>query len=171
MWLEDVISVEDDYAFIIRKAEERDVKTPSSARVIPLHPLILKLGFLDYVADLKAKGHKRLFPELSKDKWHDSYGTRISKWFGRYRNLIDIGVKNKDLHSFRHSFDTHLGDKDINIITIQDLMGHARPRDASESIRRYRKPAAFEKLRAVIDQVDYGIKLVEGPTGWQISRK
>jgi len=169
MWLEDVIQVGEHAALLVRKAEDRDIKAPSSARVIPLHPLIEQLGFLAYAEQLRRDKRTRLFPELEKDKWHDSYGMRISKWFRRYRQFLGTYQAKKDLHSMRHSFDTHLGEKNVNHITLSDLMGHTRQRESNESSLRYRKPAAFDKLRRVIERLDYGIPLVERNGQWHMA--
>jgi hypothetical protein len=33
-------------------------------RELPLHPVVLELGFLDYVAAVRSAGFARLFPDL-----------------------------------------------------------------------------------------------------------
>lgn len=40
------------------------VKTATSKRIIPIHPLLLELGFLDGVAAQKRAGKRDLFPGL-----------------------------------------------------------------------------------------------------------
>jgi intergrase/recombinase len=50
LYLEDVQKVDGVWCFDINEnAEDKKLKTPASARVIPVHPLLIELGFMDYV--------------------------------------------------------------------------------------------------------------------------
>jgi site-specific recombinase XerD len=60
---------------------------------------------------------------------------------------------NVTCHSLRHSFASHLNDEDVDILVIQDLLGHATPRTTKNyyihpSEKRVRE--ALEKLPGVI---------------------
>ncbi|MEN3033287.1 hypothetical protein, partial [Chromobacterium amazonense] len=45
------------------EGEDQRLKTDVSNRVVPLHPDLIKLGFLDYVAERRESGDWRLFPQ------------------------------------------------------------------------------------------------------------
>ena len=67
---------------------------------------------------------------------------------------------NVTCHTLRHSFASHLNDEDVNVLVIQDLLGHATPRTTSDyyihpSEQKLRQ--ALEKLPGVI----YMNKLVQ----------
>lgn len=86
-------------------AAGKRVKSDAGERVVPLHPQITKLGFLDYVAQRKTEdGDKAwLFPAIAPDQ----RGGRKAwaKWWGRYlRTHIGIEDQNLVYHSFRHGF-------------------------------------------------------------------
>lgn len=68
------------------------VKTEDSIRVIPVHPELVRLGFIEFAQ----KGGGNLF---------DPNGDKFGKWFARL--LDSVGLKNRRLvfHSFRHSFE------------------------------------------------------------------
>ena len=56
-------------------------------------------------------------------------------------------------HSLRHAFASHLNDKDVDILVIQDLLGHATPKTTADyyihpSEMRVRE--AMEKMSGVI---------------------
>ncbi|MCL6264382.1 DUF6538 domain-containing protein [Craterilacuibacter sp. RT1T] len=89
----------------ISDAEEgQSVKTNSSRRFIPLHPELLRLGFLDYVADQREQGHQRLFHLLDAGK-HGAYTVMWSKWYGRFARKPPLNMPStKVFHSFRHTF-------------------------------------------------------------------
>ncbi len=81
---------------------DKSVKTAGSMRVLPLHPELVRLGFLDYHAAIKAAGETRLFP-LAKRNSRGQMLADFSREFGRY--LTRIGIKNGrgvSLYSFRH---------------------------------------------------------------------
>ena len=92
--------------WIVRDATARkSVKSDAGERVVPIHPQIIQLGFLEYVTQRKAEdGDKAwLFPAIAPDQ----RGGRKAwaKWWGRY--LRDhIGIEDPSLvyHSFRHGF-------------------------------------------------------------------
>lgn len=80
----------------------KSLKTAGSKRMIPVHPELVKLGFLEYHEDIQTAGHARLFPNAERN----SRGQMIadySREFGRY--LTRIGLKKgrgMSLYSFRH---------------------------------------------------------------------
>jgi integrase len=80
----------------------KSVKTRGSERVVPMHSALIKLGLLDYLARMKAEGHKNLFPEIKPDARGFRSGTPSSFLNDYFR---DIGVKldkSVNFHSFRH---------------------------------------------------------------------
>jgi len=84
-------------------AKGRHTKSKKSRRV-PLHPELLKCGFLEYVDNIKRLKAEKLFPEIKSAK-----GRQITaswcQWFGRYkRGQAGITDENKVFHSFRHTF-------------------------------------------------------------------
>jgi integrase len=91
--------------FFIRAADGRRLKNRGSERRIPIHPELVRAGFLDYLAERKRAGDVLLFPQLKAD----SHGTRTRMWgkrFARHVRLV-CGVTDKrkaSFHSLRHSF-------------------------------------------------------------------
>ncbi|HTV86967.1 MAG TPA: site-specific integrase [Dyella sp.] len=82
------------------------LKNSNSKRFLPLHPALVKLGFLKYLKEVKATGSAHLFPGL---KWGDNGpGHQVSAWFNRtyLRSICAIKEKRQTFHSFRHTFAT-----------------------------------------------------------------
>ena len=85
-----------------RKAGRR-LKTKQSERFIPVHPQLIKFGFLAFVAaQAQTRGDDAwLFPLVAPG----TKGTAAySKWFGRYIGVHGVTDTAKVFHSFRHSF-------------------------------------------------------------------
>jgi integrase len=89
------------YIFI-RTSDGRRLKNRGSERRVPLHPELLRAGFLDYV---RSQPGPALFPELRADR----HGTRTRMWGKRFARHVRVvcGVTDKrkaSFHSFRHAF-------------------------------------------------------------------
>lgn len=113
-------------------ATRGSVKTSNSRRIIPVPPQVLELGFLDYLEDLRAAGHRRLFPNISAGesrRGEDNqagYGQPVGEQFNRYLRSVLTVPKGTGFHVFRHTFITglrHLGEPLRDIATVS---GHCR---------------------------------------------
>jgi integrase len=112
--------------------EGKSLKTQGSRRQIPLHPNLIRCGFLRYVAQCQGGP---LFPLLKPDQYGKITGN-WSKWFNRYKR--DVGVvippkAMKDFHSFRHGFKGACRDARIEEEVHDALTGHS----SSKVGRRY----------------------------------
>ena len=116
--------------FLWKKSRGQKIKNQSSIRFLPLAKPLLDAGFLDFVEDMKATGHPRLFPHLPVGTKDDGtpngkgYGTQLSKQFGAYTKTFGI-EKGTAFHSFRHTLSTHLAEKNVPSADIALLTGHA----------------------------------------------
>lgn len=91
-------------AFVsVNDEEDKSLKNVYSRRDIPIHPELLAIGFLKYVAVVRSKGSRRLFPDL---RYHakGNYGPDVSKWFNRMLPNWIADRERKSFHSFRHAF-------------------------------------------------------------------
>jgi integrase len=104
-----------------RKAGRR-LKTKASERFVPVHPQLIKLGFLKYTAAQgKAGGEKAwLFPNVAPGT---AGAAAFSKWFGRYIGAHGVTDTAKVFHSFRHSFTDALRVAAVGDDVIRALLG------------------------------------------------
>ncbi|NWE54479.1 site-specific integrase [Brevundimonas sp. P7753] len=79
------------------------LKTAASERFIPVHPTLLDLGFMTFVADRRAAGAVRLFGELQKSST-GYYSDPFSKWFRRFLQRAGADRPKTCFHSFRHCY-------------------------------------------------------------------
>jgi integrase len=105
--LADIQTVEDVACFVVRgdptgRAAKR-LKTTASERLVPIHPMLLQIGLLDYAEEQRSKLAVKLFPELKRTK--DGYHSDgISKWFRRFLRSANAEAPLTCFHSFRHCF-------------------------------------------------------------------
>lgn len=100
------------------------MKTRSSERPVPLHPELIRLGFLRFAADRRAAGAAWLFGELRASP-DGSRSAAWSKWRGRYLNGIGLSDPRLVFHSWRHSFKTACRAASIPEDVHDSLTGHA----------------------------------------------
>lgn len=88
---------------LVREEGDKQLKTEASVRCVPIHPDLMKFGFMSFVEKMKTAGQSRLFPDLKKDA-QGYYSGNFSKWFNRF--LTEAGAKKSktSFHSFRHNF-------------------------------------------------------------------
>ena len=64
--LDDVRRVEDVWMLSINESTaDKSLKNEQSVRLVPVHPELVRLGFLDYCDALRVAGFRRVFPELT----------------------------------------------------------------------------------------------------------
>jgi|TARA_Y100000294_G_scaffold6488_1_gene6373 integrase len=165
MKTENVKQVDGIWVYQIREEgeygkEETIVKNPYSERDIPLHPVLVDtLGFVRYVDYVKKQGKDRVFWELTK------VNGRYSHNFGRFFNekyLKKIGLKDGgrnvrrlSFHSFRHSVETHLTNKNVNPRYIDFLQGHSQKGMGGNV---YMKGISVEVLlKECVEKIDWGV--------------
>jgi integrase len=102
----------------------QQVKTPSSQRVVPLRPDLMNLGFGQYVDDIRAMGHKKLFPWMVWQKGDP--GKDVSRSFNEayLRRVCGITDPGKSFHCFRHLFATMANRSGLEDARIERLTGH-----------------------------------------------
>jgi integrase len=136
----------------------RSVKTENSVRAVPIHPELLRIGFLTFVDHRrKADGQKaRLFPEIQQNS-KGNYGAAFSQWFGRHKRSLGIDNASSVFHSFRHGFKDALRAAGVNEDVNDALTGHsggnpvARGYGSDDMVRRF----GFSALNAAVEKAQY----------------
>lgn len=101
------------------------LKAQSSARRVPAHPFLLKLGLKEYLGGLASGPLTCAFPAIQ------SAGDRQrtaswSQWFGRYlRNDLGVADRRLTFHSFRHTFKDLCRAAGVHREVHDRLTGHA----------------------------------------------
>jgi integrase len=103
----------------------RKTKNEASRRFVPLHPEVVRLGFLDYVRTVKRFGFATVFPGI--DGGSNGPGDVIGDWFNRthLRRHCQILSPSKVFHSFRHTFATAAERAGVPDGRIGQLTGHS----------------------------------------------
>ena len=140
-------------------APRKKLKNDSSARIVPLHSVLLDKGFLEFVETVRAAGHARLFHEIRPGK--RGPGAYVSIEFRRYRERCGIsGKKTKVFHSFRHGFVETLVQRDASREVVSALVGHSQ---TSITMRVYAKGFTTGQLKEAIERLEYPFEVGRVP--------
>jgi integrase len=90
---------------------KKSVKKSHHKRLLPIHQILIDLGFLEFYELQMALGDRRLFPELpyKKGKGHID---KFQRWYNRtYKKHCHINNEKVSFHSFRHNVVNYLTHK------------------------------------------------------------
>jgi len=107
--------------------EGKSVKTEGSMRVVPVHPELIRLGFIRYHAKRVTEDGTQLFPGAVRNS-RGQMMADVSREFGRY--LEKIGLKQGrglSLYSFRHGAADALRRAGYLDNQFGFILGHAEP--------------------------------------------
>lgn len=135
--VEDVITSNGEHPYLhVCFNEFGRVKNTQSMRNLALHPELVRLGFLDYVAALRRSGHKRVFPDLFSPSTRGLLGDRL---YDELRPAFTMaGFTN---HQVRHHFGNVLKQQRVAEEFRADLLGHG---GKTETTERYCNPIGIK---------------------------
>lgn len=126
MRLEDITETDGVLSMAVTdEGEGMSVKTSAGKRKFPVPPILIELGLMEYIEDMKKTSATTLLagiPLCSRKA-----GSIASKWFGRYKknNLPNsFSEENKVFHSFRHTFISNALTLEIELPKLQQIVGH-----------------------------------------------
>lgn len=155
LMLKDVVQRDGVPCFDVNaEGQDKKLKSLSARRLIPIHPALVELGFLDYVAVVNRMKAAQLWPDLEYRR--DGYGQEVSRWFATWKKTwlpAPASSLKKDFHSFRHTFANGLKQADVEDVKLYQLMGHSIEKNLS--LGRYGKPFEPKALLAAVQKLDF----------------
>jgi len=146
------ITEEDDQGKIVKT-----VKNENSRRLVPLHPVIIDMGFLEFVRIRKEQKKKVLFENRTRDrkKFKPLTGNYYSKLFQSFNRTHITDDPKKVFHSFRHLVHNELKQAGVHSDLYHSITGHmpAHEMDTvyTEDYRLGNKYEALIKLQYPLD--------------------
>ncbi len=135
---------------ITDEGEYQLVKTSAGIRKVPIHSALVRLGFLDYVANLRCIGVNRLWQDLPSRQGRP--GGYFSHWFGIYRHTLGLG-RFPDFHCFRHTVRSQLAEAGVPEQVIDCLVGHEVQGSTGAKVYTHR---SMKTLKEAIEVLGYG---------------
>lgn len=92
------------YLDITKGGTLNTTKTQTSERAIPVHPELLKIGFVGFIERKEANGDRYVFPDLARETPTGMVAKHWSEKWRRIQKFSGINHPKKSFHSFRHTF-------------------------------------------------------------------
>lgn len=160
--IDDLLKCEKSGVWYFNVYEEEgvtQVKNTPSIRKVPVHPVLVGLGLLEYHRQLKKQGQSRLWPLLNKGA-DNKYSKAIQNWFNGkggasesakgFRQRFISEDPRKVFHSFRHTFRNELKQVRADTDIAHEIVGHEyEVGEASTYTEDYELTAKFSELSKV----------------------
>lgn len=150
LYVSDVVKVDEIWCFDVNGDKDKRLKNLASKRMIPIHPKLIELGFIDYIEKLKARGAVRLWERLPAGR--DGYSHLFGKWYQRHNREHITQDKKKCFHSHRHLVTDTLKQAGVAEGVISEIIGHA---NESITMSRYGKRFRPQILLDALLKLDY----------------
>jgi integrase len=92
---------------MVRPYEGQRLKNSEARGTLPVHPELVRLGFLQYVAERRQAGEVLLFPEGTANS-RGQVGAKLGERFSAHIKGFEFIGKKLGMHSFRHNFEDRL---------------------------------------------------------------
>jgi integrase len=144
------------------------VKSPTAEREVPVHPVLIKAGFLDYATQVAAAGHLRLFPDLrtTKEKSGSTKYTKdySSKRFARLRKRLGLTDPAKPFHAFRHTIKGVWIVCGVSDRMQNELLGHVPATGSGRKYASQTRTALSLRAEVIRETVIPGLPIIPRPT-------
>jgi hypothetical protein len=107
-------------------AEGAQAKTFARPRLVPVHSQLRRLGFLEQVDEMRAKGEALLFPGFAPAGPDDRMSHAFTRFWTEYRCGVGAHLRGADLHACRHAVNTNLLNRFVPEAVIKHVLGHAQ---------------------------------------------
>lgn len=154
------------YMDIVHDPEnKRTVKTESSRRQVPVHPDLLRLGFLRFLKQQRECGYVQLFPNLKPNNDED-WGDEVSTWFNNKGHLRKCGVVAEEgtrlsFHSFRHTFINYGKQNFLNTAVRDEITGHSAGTRKTNASGDYEQVFGLQAKLDYLSQVSFHLPEIE----------
>ncbi|SPU42435.1 Site-specific recombinase XerD [Brevundimonas diminuta] len=155
----DIRRIENVDCFVITERSEeattdKRLKTASSERVVPVHVMLIDLGFMDFVCQRKRAGESKLFGEVGMGA--TGYrSTTFSAWFRRFVVRAGADSPKTCFHSFRHGFRDALREARIDRDIAMTLGGWTTAGGGGAVSDSYGSGYRIATLKECLDRVHY----------------
>ena len=158
---EDICIIDDISCFTITmdasgKGGDKRLKTKNSERLVPVHPMLIEIGFLDFVRKRQNASQPKLFNDIQMAA-SGYYSDQISKWFIHFLNNCGARRPKTSFHSFRHNFRDGMREAKIDKDIAYALGGWASdsPDDNAITAENYGRGYKIKTFYEAVASINY----------------
>jgi integrase len=140
------------------EANRKLLKSEAARRRVPISSVVVQAGFLDYVAERRKAGDKRLFPTLRPGGVDTIYSFLPSKTFPRHfktAGLQEVSSTKAQFHGLRHTAQQAMRHAGVSDSLIKTICGHDQRADMTF---HYAGEHSLKQMWDAIELVRYGTR-------------
>lgn len=146
--------------FDLNEDGDKRLKTENSTRLVPLHPILIELGFIDYFNSIKETSN-RVWPQLRFHPSEERYNTDYNKTFLQFFRAYVTDELTQVFHSIRHNVGDQLVKNAVHHKLPKDLMnqimGHEPDKDMTTAV--YSQGYGVKELYEGIKTLTFNVSL------------
>ena len=156
LYVDDVLQVEGIWCFSVNGTKDKRLKNAASERMLPVHPKLVELGFIEHCEKIRKTAASRLWMNLT---WTEvnGYSNSFGNWYQRFNREYVTNDPKKVFHSFRHLVTDTLKQAGVQDSLIAELIGHSHGNHAM-TMSRYGKRYQPRVLLEAMLHLVYGIE-------------
>jgi integrase len=137
------------------EANRKLLKSEAARRRVPISSVVVSAGFLEYVAERRQAGDKRLFPTLRPGGADNIYSFNPSKTFPRLFAKAGVQAEGErvQFHGLRHTLQQAMRHAGVSDSLIKTICGHDQRADMTF---HYAGEHSLKQMRDAIELVRYG---------------
>jgi len=146
--VEDVVERDGVPVLQVRAYAGRSLKTKGSRGLLPLHPELIRIGFLAYVSKRRDAEAEALFPDVKTNK-NGHVGAKLGEWFSGLVKERGLLGERLGTHSFRHCFEDRLREAEIaerTALALARRRERGSRKDYGEGVSVQSRAAAMAKI-------------------------
>lgn len=156
--IQDVREIEGIPYIALRDHKDRELKRAASVRDVPLHPELIRLGFLEFVRAMEAEGEEFLFPELYSSTGRPM-ATAYVELIGKFLKLDFAFMREGELtHGIRHFVNDQLRLAEVTLELRQALIGHRGEERLEARRNSVRNLKRLQEAQALLPNVTAHVK-------------
>ncbi len=144
-----------EFIHVRDEAEGQRLKSSAARRFVPIHPSLIKVGFLQHVLILRSQDHSRVFPDLELDKY-GYYSDGPSRFFSRLLDRIEDTDPDEPgsltFHSSRHTVISRFRAAEVRQDVSENIVGH----EPGSVHAGYGNAGDIPTLKAAMEKLGYG---------------
>lgn len=130
-------------------------KTADARRVMPVHPQLQTMGFMDYAKHVQSMGVEYLFPYLNDGA--NGRGKNAGRQFAKLLDKRGIKDDRKVFHSFRHSVITRLHTIKASVPHVMQMTGHRGENTEGVHFQTYMHGLGLMQLAETLSGLQYPV--------------
>jgi integrase len=135
-------------------SSDKQLKTKTSERIVPLHPNLCDFGFLKFADHRHKLGKTKLFYEITPGP-KGIRAVAFSKWFTQFTRKAGAAMPRTCFHSFRHNFRDELRSARIDHDIAMVIGGWTSEGSAKGASENYGKGHSVTTLYDAIKQLKF----------------